>query len=273
MSRRRGCGESDIEQPGAPVSSRPLCVFVPLWCNARRGPLRPTLVSVPRGRPSVLLQELPDCRGGDAGGEARAVGHTRDLLLRVIDDADGVRGLSIDYPRELAGAAQGEMRDNSLFRASVKTELNPTSIGSRILPVLASVKHRREVFEWSSGLAVECGTRGSKEGREKGDEQANGRGQRYGALNRTGRRFGLGSCPIAGQIACPIAGQIACPVVGQVACPMTGRVACQVAGRIAWPIAGRIAWPIAGQIACQVAGRIAWPIAGQIAYPRVGGKG
>ena len=56
--------------------------------------------------PSVLLQELPYCGGGDAGGEARAVGHTRDLLFRIIDDADGVRGLGVDYARELAGAAQ-----------------------------------------------------------------------------------------------------------------------------------------------------------------------
>ena len=32
-------------------------------------------------------------------GEARAVGHTRDLLFRIIDDADGVRGLGIDDAR------------------------------------------------------------------------------------------------------------------------------------------------------------------------------
>ena len=54
----------------------------------------------------MLLQELPDNRRRDAGGEARAVGHTRAHLFRSIDDVDRVRGLGEDDARELPGAAQ-----------------------------------------------------------------------------------------------------------------------------------------------------------------------
>ena len=148
LSRRRGCGEPDIEQPGAPVSPRPLCVFVPLWCNARRGPLRPTLVSVLRGRPSLLLQELPDCRRGDAGGEARAVGHPRDLLLGVIDDADGVRGLGIDYPRELPGAAQED-------GGSAVAATGVGVVCYIVCKMVSRLSGRREDIDWPWGL-VEC---------------------------------------------------------------------------------------------------------------------
>ncbi len=49
-------------------------------------------------------------RNEDVGGEARAVGHARDFLIRIIDDADGVRCLSEDYARELAAAAQEDGR-------------------------------------------------------------------------------------------------------------------------------------------------------------------
>jgi hypothetical protein len=38
----------------------PVCVLVPLWCNVRRGPRRPTSVSV-RGPPSVFCTALDPC--------------------------------------------------------------------------------------------------------------------------------------------------------------------------------------------------------------------
>jgi len=94
------------------------------------------------GRPSVLLQELPDGGGGDADREAGVGGYAYRLLIPTYGDVDGVRGLGKDDARELPAAAPKEVGALARLRPSVNDGLNPSPSAVRIDSGSAGVKPR-----------------------------------------------------------------------------------------------------------------------------------
>jgi hypothetical protein len=155
------------------------------------------------GRKSACFQELPDDGGGDTRGEGGVVGDGRDLLFRLIDDVDCVRGLAIDNACELPAASQ-EDRGAAVTAAGESCPAAVWSAGAGTSA--ATTQEARQV-----GYEVIC--RGIREGTRTGMWIATRRGSWDGTQLATRQGTGQGAlvvaCTVADEVAVEIAEQVA----------------------------------------------------------------
>jgi hypothetical protein len=151
------------------------------------------------GRKSACFQELPDDGGGDTRGEGGVVGDGRDLLFRLIDDVDCVRGLAIDNACELPAASQ-EDRGAAVTAAGESCPAAVWSAGAGTSA--ATTQEARQV-----GYEVIC--RGIREGTWMRKGTATRQGPWDGTWVATRQGTGQGALVVAREVAEEVAVEIA----------------------------------------------------------------